>query len=271
MSWRLYVDIGNCAVKYGLRRPGEWARTGVQDHFFALDGEGAESVSPDGEAQAIVEAIVASAWEAQLAGGQCDGILVSCTAEGAEEFIAALGQALQAPAQLLGRDVPADLPTGYYNPGEIGPDRLANAVAARSLYGAPVIVVDCGTCLTSEVIDASGVFVGGNIAAGFPLLSLGLMNVSERLRQSLGSVLETEPDHLIGRSTAEATNFGLILQLSGTADRFVAEALVALDLEAAAIVVTGGDGEVCSQFMIEDSIYDPLLTLEGLRLIDGYP
>jgi len=269
VSWRLYVDIGNFAVKYGLRRQGEWAQTGVRQHFFAHAGNAAVSLRPEEEAAATVEAIVASAWQAQLASAQCEGIVVSCTAEGAEEFIAALGQALGAPVRLLGRDVQPDLPAAYYDPGEIGPDRLANAFAARALYGTPVIVLDCGTCLTSEVIDAQGVLIGGNITAGFPLISLGLMNVSERLREAMGTVLSAEPEHLLGRSTAEATNFGLLLQLSGTADRLVGEGLIALDLDYAQVVVTGGDGEVCSQFMMEDSVYDPLLTLEGLRLIDG--
>ena len=52
----------------------------------------------------------------------------------------------------------------YPNPHEIGADRVADAVAAKALYGAPVIVVDFGTATNMEVIDADGRFIGGVIA-----------------------------------------------------------------------------------------------------------
>ena len=54
----------------------------------------------------------------------------------------------------------------YPNPREIGADRVADAVAARAIYGAPVVVVDFGTATNSEVIDRDGRFRGGVIAPG---------------------------------------------------------------------------------------------------------
>jgi type III pantothenate kinase len=266
----LYVDIGNFAVKYGLRRPGEWVGTGMRQHAFAHADMAAAEPGPECQPGAIVEAIVAAAWEARLAGEPCEGVLLSCTAAGAEDFIEALGQAFKAPVRRLGQDACADIEVGYRDPAEIGPDRLANAVAARALYGTPIIIIDCGTCITSEIINEAGVLIGGNIGAGLPLIATALMNVSERLARALNTVLPDAPENLIGHSTAEATNFGVLLQLAGTADRFVLEACLALDQDEVEVVVTGGDGEACTQFMYEDGAYHPLLTLEGLRLIDGY-
>ena len=54
----------------------------------------------------------------------------------------------------------------YPRPHEIGADRVADAVAARSLYGAPVVVVEFGTATNIEVIDGEGRFRGGVIAPG---------------------------------------------------------------------------------------------------------
>ena len=241
----------------------------MRQHFFAHDPEPMPDLPPDGEPEAIVQAIAAAAWQARLAGEQCESILVSCTTDEAGAFLDLLGRTIKTPVRLLGRDVTADIPIGYKHPAEMGSDRLANAVAAVARHGTPVVVIDCGTCITSEVIDSEGTLIGGNIGAGFPLISLGLMNLSERLNQALNTVLHEEPTDLIGRSAAEAVNYGMLLQLAGTADRFVSEACMLMELAEVPVVVTGGDGEVCAQFMVEDSVHDALLTLEGLRLIDG--
>src|SRR5208283_3939999 len=54
----------------------------------------------------------------------------------------------------------------YPKPKTIGPDRLANAVAVKHHYGAPAVVVDFGTAVTFDVVDASGNYIGGIIAPG---------------------------------------------------------------------------------------------------------
>ena len=52
------------------------------------------------------------------------------------------------------------------NPNEVGADRLVNAVAAKSEYGGPLILIDFGTATTFDVIDGDGNYVGGIIAPG---------------------------------------------------------------------------------------------------------
>ena len=59
----------------------------------------------------------------------------------------------------------------YPKPSSIGPDRLANAVAARARFGAPVVVVDFGTAVTFDVVDAKGNYVGGIIAPGLAAMT----------------------------------------------------------------------------------------------------
>ena len=59
----------------------------------------------------------------------------------------------------------------YPKPHSIGPDRLANAVAAKFHFGVPVIVVDFGTAVTFDVVDAKGNYVGGIIAPGLAAMT----------------------------------------------------------------------------------------------------
>ena len=63
----------------------------------------------------------------------------------------------------------------------MGADRIANAVAARSTYGAPVIVVDFGTATNIDVVDASGAYRGGAISPGLMLSAGALFSRAARL------------------------------------------------------------------------------------------
>lgn len=271
MNWRLYLDIGNFAVKYGVRTGGEWVAVDALEHAFGyVDDEVEELTEAQEYVHEMVEEIQSALEEAELASADCSGIVVSCTTEGATNFILTLANVFHCPLRQVGLDLRPKIKTEYHDPSQIGADRLANATAAAALYGCPVVVVDCGTCLTSEIVNAQGVFIGGNIGAGMPLLSFGLMGLSEQLRQAMEAGTGTMPEHIVGRSTMEAIYGGLALQLAGTADRFVDEALLELGLEEVTTVLTGGDAELCGQFMGLPTQVNSLLTLEGLRLLDGF-
>ena len=88
----------------------------------------------------------------------------------------------------------------YPDPATIGPDRLANAVAARERFGAPVVVVDFGTAVTFDVVNASGNYVGGVIAPG-------LAAMTDYLHEKTALLPRIRIQHTnasIGRNTEEA-------------------------------------------------------------------
>jgi type III pantothenate kinase len=95
----------------------------------------------------------------------------------------------------------------YPAPEEIGADRVADAVAARALFGSPCVVVDFGTATNMEVIDARGCFVGGVLAPGMLTGASALTSAASRL----GAVEMSAPEHVIGRSSAEAMRSGILL------------------------------------------------------------
>ena len=100
----------------------------------------------------------------------------------------------------------------YPNPREIGADRIADCVAARMLYGSPVVVVDFGTATNMEVIDGDGTFAGGIIAPGVDTSARALFSHATKL----GAIELVNPHTSIGRNTAQAMQVGIVY---GEADR----------------------------------------------------
>ena len=268
MNWRLYVDIGHFAVKFGLRAEGEWVALDALQHGFGCAEDEAEA---EEEINELLEELQGAVEEAELSPSLCSGIFVCSGVWEAEPFLARLARLFPCELRPMGA---ASLPVfeSLYRAGELGDDRLANVLAARELYPLPAIVIDAGTCVTSEVIAADGCFLGGNIAAGMPIISYGIMGLSPGLRTAMESAPEEEPDTPIGRNTAHAVYGGIALQLAGTAGRFVEAALTELGAEAAdvTLVITGGDAEVVHNLLGYEAVLNPTLTLEGLRIADGF-
>jgi type III pantothenate kinase len=151
----------------------------------------------------------------------------------------------------------------YPNPKQIGADRLANAVAVTELYGAPAIVVDFGTAVTFDIVNARREYVGGVIAPG-------LAAVTDYLYQRtalLPRITLAEPRSAIGTSTVAAMRVGAVVGYRG----LVREILGALRREPgmrrAVVVATGGYGDLIARKIPEIARVNPMLTLEGLRFI----
>lgn len=151
----------------------------------------------------------------------------------------------------------------YPKPGTIGPDRLANAVAARRRFGAPVVVVDFGTAVTFDVVDGAGNYVGGIIAPGLAAMTEYLHEKTALLPR----IKIREVRRAIGKSTQEAMLVGAVQGYRGLIRELVKELKRELKATRLPVVATGGYGELIAARLPEISAVDPLLTLEGLRLV----
>jgi type III pantothenate kinase len=152
------------------------------------------------------------------------------------------------------------------NPKEVGSDRIMNTVAAAHLFGGPAVVVDFGTSTNFDAVSERGEFVGGALAPG---IEISVDALTRRAAQLLKVEL-TRPQHVIGRSTVEALQSGIIYgfagQVEGIARRMVAE-LAPDDPESVTIIATGGLAPlVIDEVSIIDA-HEPWLTLIGLRLV----
>ncbi len=151
----------------------------------------------------------------------------------------------------------------YPRPDSIGPDRLANAVAARQRLGAPVVVVDFGTAVTFDVVDAQGNYVGGVIAPGLAAMTDYLHEKTALLPR----IRIREFQRAIGRSTEEAMLVGAVHGYRGLVRELIAEVKRELKARRLPVVATGGYARLIAAKLPEISAVAPDLTLEGLRLV----
>ena len=150
----------------------------------------------------------------------------------------------------------------YPSPATIGPDRLANAVAARHRYGAPVVVVDFGTAVTFDVINAHGNYVGGIIAPGLAVMTTYLHEQTALLPK----IKIREVQGSIGKTTEQAMLIGAVHGYRGLIRELIHEIKGTLRCRRLPVIATGGYAALMAKKLPEITAVDPLLTLKGLRL-----
>ena len=157
----------------------------------------------------------------------------------------------------------AALGINYPHPETIGPDRLANALAARHRFGAPVVVVDFGTAVTFDVVDRAGDYIGGIIAPGLAAMTDYLHEKTALLPR----IRIREIHSPIGKTTEQAMLVGAVHGYRGLIRELIRELKRELNTRRLPVVATGGYARLIAAKLPEISAVDPLLTLEGLRLL----
>jgi type III pantothenate kinase len=155
-------------------------------------------------------------------------------------------------------------------PGDVGADRLVNALAVARIHGTPAIVADFGTATTLDCVAGDGSFVGGAIAPG---LVLGLEALAARTAK-LPRVELRAPDHAIGRDTVGAIQSGTVLGHQALADGLIARVrrelaeLSGTSPDDVRVILTGGLSAApwATGLHGVDAI-DPDLTLKGLAIL----
>jgi len=148
------------------------------------------------------------------------------------------------------------------NPSELGPDRIANAVAAHQLYGGELIVVDFGTATTFDCVTSQGEYLGGAIVPGIEISRQALFSRAARL----SSIPVEKPRCAIGRSTAEGLQSGLMWGYGGQVDGLTRK-LGAEMPGPPAVIATGGYAALIAPYSETIGRVEPMLTLDGLRLV----
>ncbi|AZR74669.1 pantothenate kinase [Anoxybacter fermentans] len=149
------------------------------------------------------------------------------------------------------------------NPKEVGADRIVNAVAAYHLYGGPVIIVDFGTATTFCAVNSKGDYLGGAIAPGVGIATEALFARASKLPR----IELVKPKRVIGKNTIEGMQAGIIYGFVGQVDGVVRRMQKELG-EKAKVVATGGLSSLIGPESETIEIINPLLTLQGLLIID---
>jgi type III pantothenate kinase len=148
------------------------------------------------------------------------------------------------------------------DPKSVGADRVADAAAVVNLYGGPACVVDFGTATTFDAISAEGDYLGGAIAPGVIISAEALTQRTAKLPR----VDLIRPPSIIGRSTVQAMQSGLIFGYVGLIEGIVARMRQELGDEMK-VIATGGLSSMMAKETDVIDIIAPWLTLEGVRII----
>lgn len=168
--------------------------------------------------------------------------------------------------ELAGCDLPCPLPSAYPDPATLGSDRWLCALAAHRRHGAAV-VVQCGTAITADAIDATGRFLGGAIAPGLRAMAAGLAAAAPALPRPSAPSAATVP----AVTSSACVEAGLVLAFCGAVERLLLDVGAALPATAAR-VVTGGDAALYLRHGRARLAHVPDLLHQGLRcLATGAP
>ncbi|NLX62134.1 MAG: type III pantothenate kinase [Tissierellia bacterium] len=167
---------------------------------------------------------------------------------------------------IVGPGIKTGMNIKYENPKELGADRIVNAVAAYEKYGGPIIIVDFGTAITFCVISKEGDYLGGAIAPGIRISSEALFLKAAKLPK----VELVKPKNVIGKNTVNSIQAGLIYGYVGLVDYILEKMIEEIEGEEGQVKNVIGTGGLATLIASESryiNMVDPLLTLEGLRII----
>lgn len=149
------------------------------------------------------------------------------------------------------------------NPKEIGPDRIVDAVAGYEQYGGPIIVVDFGTATTYDLIGEKGTFEAGITAPGIETAGRSLWGGAAMLP----AIEIRKPKSILAQETISSMQAGLVYGAIGQTEYIVQKIKEECGYDNIKVVATGGLGKIIADETDCIDIYDPDLTLTGLRLI----
>jgi type III pantothenate kinase len=163
---------------------------------------------------------------------------------------------------IVGPGIKTGLNVRTDNPKEVGADRIVNAVAALELYGAPCVIVDFGTATTYDYIDEKHQLIGSAIAPGIGISTEALYQRAAKLPR----IELVKPKSVIGRNTVSAMQAGIIYGYVSQVDGIVTRIQEEFGVKAT-VVATGGLAELIASESTTIHVVNPLLTLQGLRMI----
>ena len=247
----LAIDVGNTQTVVGL-----YDGDRLVEHWRTASVRG----------QTADELAVALRGLLAVRGRGFGDVTATVASSGVPQLAEALRQAasvhLGHEALIVGPATDTGLELRVENPPEVGSDRIANCVAALSLAGGPLVVVDFGTAINFDAVSADGAFLGGAIAPGLQVAVEALGERAARLFQ----IELRAPDRAIGRTTAENMQSGAIFGYAGLVDGLVRRFAAELGGDPT-VFATGGLAAVVASHCETVDRVEPWLTLEGLRLI----
>lgn len=164
---------------------------------------------------------------------------------------------------IIGPGIKTGIHIATENPREIGADRIVDLVAGYEKYGGPILVMDFGTATTYDLITEDGRFTAGITAPGIRISAKALWEDTAKLPE----IEIKKPKSILAGETISSMQAGLVYGQIGQTEYIVEQVKKEAGLPELKVVATGGLGRIIADETESIDIYDPFLTLEGLRLI----
>ena len=241
------VDMGNTRIKWAMLEAGALAHRGSAVHRDALDAAFAAFAAalPKSPGRVIAANVAGEAVAARLAKAVTTrpGASLELVATTAERF---------------------GVRCAYRDPSRLGVDRWVAIIAAHHAARGAACVIDAGTAVTFDAVDAGGAHLGGLILPGAALLAAVLDKNTSNIGATAPVADVPRGLELLGRSTAAAVGNAARLALAAALDRAAARVTDALG--AVPVYLTGGDAPALAPWL--ESRVEPRadLVLEGLKL-----
>lgn len=164
---------------------------------------------------------------------------------------------------VVGPGIKTGMPIQTSDPAEVGADRIIDAVAAYNLYGGPIIVLDFGTATTYDYVDKNGAFVAKVTSPGIQISAEALF----RNAAQLPNIAIEKPVSILGKDTVTSMQAGLVYGYIGQVEYIVSRMIEEIGMKGVKVVATGGYGRMFHEETRAIDIFDPQLSLKGLKII----
>ena len=240
-------DVGNTSVKGAICHGKEWQQ------FLRVPAR-----PPEALYYRLTNAFKKSAPTIP-SGVHC--VVSSVNADANEPVTTLWCQVAGARPQFFGSELPIPIRTRVAEPEEVGTDRLLCALGGLKTAGAPCIVVGTGTAVTVDIVDKTGCFIGGSIAAGLRLSARALHNGTT----ALPLVELSRPERAIGANTEEALRSGIYHSWHAGIQRLICLLRKESGCEDAPVLITGSDAALVLPLDVEGRVeHAPDLIFAGM-------
>ncbi len=250
----LAIDIGNTNTVFGIFKG--------EELFLSFRIKSDQTRTTDEYASSILFLIERSGVSA------CDikGIVIASVVPSLSHTIdRVVRRYFPASPLIIDINTKTDIAVKIENPKEVGIDRIVNSVAAVEKYNAPCIIIDFGTATTFDIVNKNAEYIGGVIYPGVMLSAHSLHQNTAKLPD----VNIEKPKTVVGKNTIHSMQSGLyygyLELINGLIKRVIEEEFKNDDN--LKIILTGGLGTIFANDIYCDVVYEPQLTLYGLKLI----
>lgn len=255
-AFALAIDVGNTLTRFGLFEGDELASTWCATTHPVITVDEAHTMLRE---FFLIRGFSSPSHEVSIERAIVSSVVPSIT----DAWIQAAHAVSASRPLVVGPGLKTGLKMRFDDPGEVGSDRIADMVAAKELFGFPLIVVDFGTTTNFEVLDEGGAFAGGIIAPGLRLSLSALSSAAARL-----SMVEMKaPASIVGTNTRTAIQSGAVMgevaRIDGLIDMIWQEMGCA-----GGVVMSGDDASALAALCSHEAQVEPDLTLLGLGMLE---